>query len=89
MDSNPPVRVGATILNSEEEYLISAVIDPVDGYAYFGTNSVQGRVIKIELGNGSNPPSRVDTVILTEEAGLSVLRSIPRTGMRISVFADI
>jgi len=42
-------RVGALTLNSGENYLNSAVIDPADGYAYFGT--YPGIVVRIDLGH--------------------------------------
>jgi sugar lactone lactonase YvrE len=61
----PPKRVGATDdvaamhLTQLESYLASAVIDPVAGCAYFGTNTSPGIVVKVALGAGNAPPSRV------------------------------
>ncbi|MBK7496679.1 MAG: hypothetical protein IPI28_15285, partial [Candidatus Omnitrophica bacterium] len=65
--SNPPTRVGAVTLLSGEELVSSAVIDPEAGYAYFGTATLTnnpGRVVKVELGTGNNPPTRVGAVTL-------------------------
>ena len=42
-------RVGALILNSGENSLISAVIDQPNGFAYFGTNTDPGIVVKVRL----------------------------------------
>jgi len=42
-------RVGALILDSGENSLVSAVIDQPDGFAYFGTDTSPGRVIKVRL----------------------------------------
>ena len=42
-------RVGATTLNTGEEYLFSAVIDPAGGFAYFGTYTASGIVVKVRL----------------------------------------
>jgi len=42
-------RVGALTLNSGEEYLWSAVIDPAGDYAYFGIDNQPGRVVKVDL----------------------------------------
>ena len=60
--SDPPTRVGAVILNADENDLITGVIDTANGYAYFGTFSGNGyyeKVIKVALGAGSDPPTRV------------------------------
>jgi len=69
--SNPPTRVGALILQPDEDRLACAVIDTANGYAYFGretyNDGVPGRVIKVALGAGSNPPTRVGA--LTLDAG--------------------
>jgi hypothetical protein len=42
-------RVGALTLNAGENDLVSAVIDPTGGFAYFGTNDSPGRVVKVRL----------------------------------------
>jgi hypothetical protein len=43
------MRVGSVILNSSEDELWSAVIDPKGEFAYFGTGTSPGKVIKIRL----------------------------------------
>ncbi len=60
----PPTRVDAVTLNVGGEYLRCAVIDTATSYAYFGTWTSPGRVVKIALGSGSNPPTRVSAVTL-------------------------
>ncbi len=54
-----PTRVGAVTLESGENYLSCAVIDTENGHAYFGTYTNPGRVVKIALGDGDNPPTRL------------------------------
>ena len=49
------------------------MIDSSAGYAYFGTYTSPGRVVKVALGAGANPPSRVGAVTLN--AGEYDLRS--------------
>lgn len=63
-----PVRVGAVMLNNGESNLRSAVIDLTNRYAYFGTAvRPPGRVIKIALGSGANPPARVGAATLNAD----------------------
>jgi len=47
-----------------EAYPTSAVIDTANGFAYFGTGTSPGMVVKVALGAGSNPPVRVGTLEL-------------------------
>src|SRR2546428_12102006 len=42
-------RVGALTLNAGENYLASAVIDSAAGFAYFGTQTDPGIVVKVRL----------------------------------------
>ncbi len=42
-------RVGALTLNAGEDVLRSAVIDPTDGFGYFGTGTSPGIVVKVRL----------------------------------------
>lgn len=65
----PPTRLGAVTLNSDERALRSAVIDLANRYAYFGTAVFQslGRVVKVALGDGNNPPNRVGAVALNAD----------------------
>ena len=63
--ANPPTRVGALTLNTGEDYVAgAAVIDTTPGYAYFGTYTSPGRVVKVALGAGANPPTRIGAVTL-------------------------
>jgi hypothetical protein len=47
--SNGFTQVGSLTLNTGESALRSAVIDPASGYAYFGTNTAPGVVVKVRL----------------------------------------
>jgi PKD repeat protein len=60
----PPTRVGAVQLNSGEDSLVTAVVDPVNNVALFGTDSNPAQIIKIAFGTGGNPPTRVGAVTL-------------------------
>jgi hypothetical protein len=42
-------RVGALTLNTGEDELESAVIDPAAGFAYFGTRTSPGQVVQVHL----------------------------------------
>lgn len=42
-------RVGAITLEDGEDSMLSAVIDADGGFAYFGTNTSPGRVVKVDL----------------------------------------
>jgi len=46
--ANALTRVGALTLNTGENTLYSAVIDTANGYAYFGTETAPGIVVKVE-----------------------------------------
>jgi hypothetical protein len=46
------IRVGALTLNPGENHLLSAIIDPVAGLAYFGTYISPGIVVKVDVGPG-------------------------------------
>jgi hypothetical protein len=62
---NPPIRVGSAVLSTlDEGGLGCAVLDSGAGYAYFGANSSPGHVVKIALGTGSNPPTRMGSCTL-------------------------
>ncbi len=66
--ANPPTRVGAVTLEDGESQLASAVIDVVNGYAHFGTVvwGTASPVVKVALGSGANPPTRVGAVTLED-----------------------
>ena len=58
-------RIGAaSFLNAGEGDLVSAVVDAAAGYAYFGTNTIPGTVIKVALGSGTDAPRRVGALTL-------------------------
>jgi hypothetical protein len=54
------------VLEPEEDRPFESAIDEPNGYAYFGTD-FPGKIIKIALGNGAEPPSRVGSVLLDEQ----------------------
>ena len=54
-------RMDAEAFVSELD-LQAAVIDPENGYAYFGLGTTPGRVVKVALGGGGDPPHRVGAV---------------------------
>ncbi len=60
-----PTRIGRLdLIANQEEMLYCAVIDPDNGYAYFGTYTSPGRVVKVNLGSGASLPTRVGAVVL-------------------------
>lgn len=63
--ASPPTRVGAVTLNAGENLVYGAgAIDATNGYAYFGMYTSPGIVVKVALGAGSSPPTRVGAVTL-------------------------
>ncbi len=56
-------RLGALTVNAGEDDFDSGVIDAAAGYAYFGTDTAPGRVVKVAL-NGSGLPMRVGALTL-------------------------
>jgi len=67
--ANALTRVGALTLNTGENTLYSAVIDTANGYAYFGTETAPGIVVKVRLSDFT----RVGA--LTLNLGENLLRS--------------
>ncbi|PKO18784.1 hypothetical protein CVU37_05245 [candidate division BRC1 bacterium HGW-BRC1-1] len=59
------VQLGTLSAPGESDFLC-AVVDASSGYAYFGTNTWPGRVVKIALGAGATAPTRVSAVTLNE-----------------------
>jgi hypothetical protein len=62
-----PTRIGAAALAADEGHIGSAVIDAANGYAYLGTYdpaTVPSKVVKVALGAGAAPPSRVGALTL-------------------------
>ncbi len=66
-------RVGAADVFPAEVKLRCGVIDPSAGYAYFGTDTSSGCVVKVALGVADATPARVGA--LTLESGENNLRS--------------
>lgn len=61
------VLVGTAFAEHPEQILRCSVIDAEAGYAYFGTYTAPGRVIKVALGSGDNAPTRIGEVTLTPD----------------------
>jgi len=53
----------------DESRFISSVIDPMAGYAYFGTAGYPGKVLKVARGAGGAPPVRIGSVTLEADEG--------------------
>jgi hypothetical protein len=47
--ATPFARLGALPMNAGENALLCAVIDTANGFAYFGTDTTPGRVVKVSL----------------------------------------
>jgi hypothetical protein len=59
-----PVELGAAQCQPGEFNLNCGVLDSANGYAYFGATANAGRVIKIALGAGTNPPTYLGSLAL-------------------------
>ena len=57
-------RLDAATLQGADASLSSAVIDPSNGFAYFGMSTHPAGVLKVALGTGSGPPTRVGVATL-------------------------
>lgn len=66
-------RLDAVNFVLTEGNLTSAVVDTAAGFAYFGTDTVPGVVVKVMLGTGTGAPTRVGSVTLN--AGENYLRA--------------
>jgi Divergent InlB B-repeat domain/K319L-like, PKD domain len=65
-----PTRTDTITLNTGEGHFFSAVIDGANGYAYFGTDTTPGRVVKVDV-NPSHTFTRTGGITLnTGENGL-------------------
>lgn len=53
-------RIDAITLNSGEDLLYSSAIDATSGYAFFGTNTIPGKIVRIRLSDFT----RVDAITL-------------------------
>lgn len=62
----PPTLVATIALDSGESGLVSSVIDPANGYAYFGAI---GKIVKVALGAGTTAPTEIATLTLNTGGG--------------------
>jgi hypothetical protein len=63
--SAAPTLVGALTLNPGERELSTAVIDPANGYAYFGTDhTYPGKIYQVKLGAGNALPTEAGVLTL-------------------------
>ncbi len=71
--SNPPVRIGAIDLDSVPSSIDGGSIDPLHGYAYYGTYdsdpAVSAKVYKVKLEAGDVPPTMVGSTSLQAGEG--------------------
>jgi len=63
--SNGPAVIGALVLEPEEDNPFYCAMDEQAGYAYFGTD-FPGKLVKVALGTGAEPPTRIGSVLLDE-----------------------
>jgi hypothetical protein len=66
---DPPERIDAIVLDESERRLFSVVFDSIHGYAYYGTYTTPGRIIKVAA-NPDMPLERIDSLILDNEHSL-------------------
>ncbi|MCX7018959.1 MAG: hypothetical protein WCK47_05660 [bacterium] len=69
-DGVPFNRVGALTLNAlnmTDENFLCAAIDTVHGYAYFGTDTLPGKVVKVSLGGAGAVPRRAGACIFQND----------------------
>ncbi|HZR18511.1 MAG TPA: hypothetical protein VFE51_14555 [Verrucomicrobiae bacterium] len=71
--TNPPVRIGAADLGTIGEFIDGASIDPVHGFAYYGSynsdTNILSKVYKVRLEEGDVPPTLVGSVNLLPGEG--------------------
>jgi hypothetical protein len=71
--ANPPVRIGAVDLDTVPSFIDGGSIDPVHGYAYYGTYdsdpTVSAKVYKVKLQDGDVPPTLVGNIALQPGEG--------------------
>jgi uncharacterized repeat protein (TIGR01451 family) len=72
-NGSAPTRLGSLMLNYGEDVLYTAAIDTTNKYAYFGTDTAPGKIIKVALGTGDALPTEVAT--LTLQSGENYLTS--------------
>ena len=71
--SNPPVRIGAVDLDTVPSSIDGGSIDPLHGYAYYGTYdsdpSVSAKIYKVKLEDADSPPSLIGNTALRAGEG--------------------
>lgn len=71
--ANPPVRIGAANLDTASGFMDGASIDPMHGFAYYGTYhsdpNVLGKVYKVKLEDGDVAPTLVGSITLRTGEG--------------------
>src|SRR5438093_1959537 len=77
----PTSRVGALRFNQGENFLISAVNDPAAGFAYFGTFTTPGSIVKVQLSDFT----RVGSLTLNASEG-NVTRAVIDTAAGFAYF---
>lgn len=89
--ANPPVRIGVVNLDASSGFMDGASIDPVHGYAYYGTYhsdpNVPGKVYKVKLEEGDIAPTLVGSITLRAGEG-RLAASVIDPGNGYVYFAD-
>ena len=67
-------EVGEADASPGDVNLLSGVIDPAAGYAYFGTTGTPAHIVRFALGAGDNPPTHTagDTITLASGENLAM-----------------
>ena len=81
----PPGSTESIPLEPGEDNIRTAVIDSGRGFAYFGTGTEPGRVVKIKLGQGHELPTRLTAATLLEGED-NLLASVIDTQNRFAYF---
>ena len=68
-----PTRVGALTLLAGESFLKSAILDNINEYVYFGTETAPGIVVKVDISGAL--PTRIGNLVLDYGAGENSLDS--------------
>src|SRR2546422_3375164 len=84
-------RVGGLTLPSGEDHLTSAVIDSAGGFAYFGTLTSPGVVVKVDLATFARmrgltlPPREVDfaSAVIDSAGGVARFRTVNHPGREL------
>lgn len=75
--SQPPTRVSAVPADPMARTIVpTGALDSENGYAYFGTLSMPGKIVKVAVGDTATPPRRVGALAFgqgTTQEGLRVV----------------